>query len=46
VSQRRANLGKLAFAALVLEPVMAAGMFHVWVFAAGCMFTSTSFLVG
>jgi len=39
------DLGKLAFAALVLGPVMAIGVFHIWVFAAGCVFTATAFLV-
>jgi len=51
VSLRRANLakaiydlGKLAFAALVLGPVMAAGAFHVWVFVAGCISAGTAFV--
>jgi len=47
---RRANLakaiydlGKLAFAALVLSPIMAVGSFHVWVFVSGVLFTGISF---
>jgi len=50
VSLRRANLakaiydlGKLAFAALVLGPVMAAGAFHVWVSVVGVLFTILAF---
>ncbi len=37
------DLGKLAFAALVLGPVLASGSFHVWVFVLGVIFTSLSF---
>jgi len=37
------DLGKLAFAALVLGLVMAAGSFYVWVFVSGIVFTAVAF---